>query len=58
MIYPQPEDGATEKEMYPYSNLIIKLRSVSLPHKLVEMLLKKSETMIKKLATDPEGAKP
>lgn len=58
MIYPTPEEGSTDKENYPNSNLIIKLKSVSLPTKLVEMLLKKSEAMIKKLALDPEGAKP
>jgi len=58
MIYPAPEEGSTDKENYPNSNLIIKLRSASLPHKLVEMLSKKSETMIRKLTLDPEGAKP
>jgi len=58
MIYPSPEEGSTDKENYPNSNLIIKLRSVSLPSKLVEMLTKKSEAMIKKLALDPAGAKP
>lgn len=58
MIYPTPEQGSTDKENYPNSNIIIKLKSGSLPHKLVEMLLKKSEAMIKKLVLDPEGAKP
>ena len=58
MIYPSPEEGSTDKENYPNSNLIIKLKSVSLPHKLVEMVGKKSEAMVKKLVLDPEGAKP
>jgi hypothetical protein len=58
LIYPSPEEGSTDKENYPNSNLIIKLKSVSLPHKLVEMLCRKSEMMVKKLVMDPEGAKP
>jgi hypothetical protein len=58
MIYPTPEEGSTDKENYPNSNLIIKLKSDPLPHKLVEMLTRKSEAMIKKLVLDPEGAKP
>jgi hypothetical protein len=51
-------DEANPDQNYPNSCLAIKLRSNNMPFNLVETLIKKSENMIKKLATDPEGGKP
>lgn len=50
-IYPPKEENETEIP-YPQSNLIVKLRSNQMPHKLVETLQKKSEGMIKKLTLE------
>ena len=57
LIYP-PTDEANPGLNYPNSCIAIKLRSNNMPFNLVETLTKKSENMIKKLATDPEGGKP
>ena len=44
LIYPS--------ENYPKEPIIIKLKSKVMPHKLVEMLLKKSEALAKKLSVE------
>ena len=51
-IYPSLADVG-EDLLYPNSSIVIKLKSKTMPHKLVETLLKKSENMIKKLAVTP-----
>ena len=51
-IYPSLADVG-EELLYPNSSIVLKLKSKSMPHKLVETLLKKAENMIKKLATTP-----
>jgi hypothetical protein len=56
MVYPNDEGEA--KDNYPYSHLILKLKSNTLPKSLVDMLVKKSEALIRKLAQDEGGAKP
>jgi hypothetical protein len=49
-IYPSVADVG-EDLLYPNSSVVLKLKSKTMPHKLVETLLKKSENMIRKLAT-------
>jgi hypothetical protein len=50
-IYPQNEEENPELN-YPNSSLVVKLKSNTMPHNLVEALLKKAENMIKKLTTE------
>jgi hypothetical protein len=40
---------------YPNCNVAVKLRSKTMPHKLVDTLVRKCENMVKKLATTPDG---
>jgi hypothetical protein len=56
MIYPPKDEGEAETS-YPRSGLILKLKSSSMPHKLVGTLEKKAEAMIKKMAAE-SPAKP
>ena len=58
-IYPAPyEDEDGTQHSYPSSSVVVKLRSKVMPHNLVETLLKKSENMVKKLATAEGGGRP
>jgi len=57
-IYPSDDVESQGKFNYPNSCLIVKLKSKRMPHKLVEQLIKKTEQLVAKLATDKEGGKP
>ena len=58
-IYPTPqEDDSGVERCYPNSSIVVKLKSKVMPHDLVEKLLKRSENMVKKLATAEGGGKP